>query len=233
MKIMGMEKMSLVDFDGYVSATLFTGGCNFSCPFCHNAPLVKGFNDLPYLSEKEVFDYLEKRRGILDGVCITGGEPTLHPDLPFLMEKIKNLGYKVKLDTNGTNPELVKTIDENGLCDYFAMDIKNDRDSYAKIIGFDSYDTRKVEQTVEYFLSKKSNYEFRTTLINEFHKKENIIKIAEWINGANKYFLQKFKLGDNCLDADNLSPVDNQTTLEYLEILRKYIPNTQTRGYDF
>lgn len=233
MKIMGMEKMSLVDFDGYVSATLFTSGCNFSCPFCHNAPLVKGFNDLPYLTEKEVFDYLEKRRGILDGVCITGGEPTLHPDLPILMEKIKNLGYKVKLDTNGTNPKLVKTIDENGLCDYFAMDIKNDRESYAKIIGLDSYDTKKVEQSVEYFLSKKSNYEFRTTLINEFHKKENIFKIAEWIKGSNKYFLQKFKLGDNCLDADNLSPVDNQTTLEFLEILRKYIPNTQTRGYDF
>ncbi|MBO7149605.1 MAG: anaerobic ribonucleoside-triphosphate reductase activating protein [Clostridia bacterium] len=233
MKIMGMEKMSLVDFDGYVSATLFTGGCNFSCPFCHNAPLVKGFNDLPYLAEKEVFDYLEKRRGILDGVCITGGEPTLHPDLPILMEKIKNLGYKVKLDTNGTNPELVKTIDENGLCDYFAMDIKNDRESYAKIIGFDSYDTKKVEQTVDYFLSKKANYEFRTTLINEFHKKQNIVNIAEWIKGANKYFLQKFKLGENCLNADNLSPVDNQTTLEYLEILRKSIPSVSTRGYDF
>ncbi len=233
MKIMGMEKMSLVDFDGYVSATLFTGGCNFSCPFCHNAPLVKGFNALPYLTEKEVFDYLEKRKGILDGVCITGGEPTLHPDLPILMEKIKNLGYKVKLDTNGTSPELVKTIDKNGLCDYFAMDIKNDRESYVKIIGFDSYDTKKVEQTVDYFLNKKSNYEFRTTLINEFHKKENIVKIAEWIKGANKYFLQKFKLGENCLDADNLSPVDNQTTLEFLEILKEYIPSVATRGYDF
>ena len=229
---MGMEKMSLVDFDGYVSATLFTGGCNFSCPFCHNAPLVRGFNDLPYLTEKEVFDYLEKRKGILDGVCITGGEPTLHPDLPILMEKIKNLDYKVKLDTNGTNPELVKAIDENGLCDYFAMDIKNDKESYAKIIGFDSYDTKKVEQTVEYFLSKKTNYEFRTTLIREFHKKQNIVKISEWIKGANKYFLQKFKLGDNCLAADNLSHVDNQTTLEYLEIIRKNIPSVATRGYD-
>ncbi len=232
MKIMGMEKMSLVDFDGYVAATLFTGGCNFSCPFCHNAPLVKGVNDLPYLSEKEVFEYLEKRKGILDGVCITGGEPTLHPDLPILMEKIKKLGYKIKLDTNGTNPELVKSIDENGLCDYFAMDIKNDKKAYAKIIGFDHYDTKKVEQTVEYFLCKKSNYEFRTTLIAEFHKKQNILEIAKWIKGANKYFLQKFKLGDNCLDADNLSPVDNQTTLEYLEILRESIPNVATRGYD-
>ena len=233
MKIMGMEKMSLVDFDGYVSATLFTGGCNFSCPFCHNAPLVKDFASLGHLSEEEVFSYLEKRKGILDGVCITGGEPTLHADLPVLMEKIKNLGYKVKLDTNGTNPELVKTIDKNGLCDYFAMDIKNDKNSYASIIGFNHYDTKKVEQTVEYFLNKKDNYEFRTTLINEFHKKQNIIEIAKWIKGANKYFLQKFKAGDNCLDADGLSPVDNQTTLEFLEILRKDIPNTQTRGYDF
>ena len=185
------------------------------------------------MTEKEVFEYLEKRRGILDGVCITGGEPTLHPDLPILMEKIKNLGYKVKLDTNGTNPELVKTIDKNGLCDYFAMDIKNDKDSYAKIIGCDNYDTKKVEKTVDYFLNKKSNYEFRTTLIAEFHKKENIVKIAEWIKGANKYFLQKFKLTENCLDADKLSPVDNKTTLEYLEILREYIPSVATREYDF
>lgn len=233
MKILGMEKMSLVDYDGFVACTLFTGGCNFKCPFCHNALLVNEFDNLPVLSEKEIFDYLEKRKGVLDGVCITGGEPTLHSDLPLLMEKIKKLGYKVKLDTNGTNPELVKSINENGLCDYFAMDIKNDKDNYDEIIGFNKYDTKKVEKTVEYFLSGTSNYEFRTTLIDEFHKKQNIINIAEWIKGANKYVLQKFKSNENCLNAVNLSPVDNNKVKEYIEILKKYIPNVKTRGYDF
>lgn len=233
MKILGIEKMSLVDFDGLVACTLFTGGCNFKCPFCHNALLVNEFDNLPVLDEKEIFSYLEKRKGVLDGVCITGGEPTLNGDLPFFMEKIKKLGYKVKLDTNGTNPDLVKSINENGLCDYFAMDIKNDKKGYAKVIGFDNFDISKVEKTATYFLSGKADYEFRTTLINEFHKKENILGIAEWIKGANKYFLQKFKFNENCLNAVNLSPVDNKTVLEFVEILKPNVKKIETRGYDF
>ncbi len=233
MKFLGMEKMSLVDYDGLVATTVFTGGCNFKCPFCHNAPLVSGYENLPNISQEEILSYLEKRKGIIDGVCITGGEPTLHSDLPLFMEKVKNLGYKVKLDTNGTNPELVKKVFENGLCDYFAMDIKNDKDSYAKIIGYDKFDTKNVEKTVEYFLTSNADYEFRTTLIKEFHNEDNIIKIAEWIKGAKRYFLQKFKSGDNCLNADGLESVDNQTTKKYIEILNKYIPFVKARGYDF
>ncbi len=233
MKFLGMEKMSLVDYDGLVSATVFTGGCNFKCPFCHNAPLVSGFENLPTLSESEIFSYLEKRKGVIDGVCITGGEPTLHSDLPIFMEKVKNMGYKIKLDTNGTNPELVKKVHQNGLCDYFAMDIKNDRDSYAKIIGFDKFDTLKIEKTVEYFLTSSADYEFRTTLIKQFHSKDNILGIAEWIKGAKKYFLQKFKFGENCLNAEGLEPVDNETTKDYLEFLKNYISFVSTRGYDF
>ncbi len=233
MKLLGMEKMSLVDYDGLVATTVFTGGCNFKCPFCHNAPLVSGFENLPTISEEEVFSYLEKRKGIIDGVCITGGEPTLHSDLPLFMEKIKNLGFKVKLDTNGTNPDLVKEVHRNGLCDYFAMDIKNDKDSYDKIIGFNKFDTLKVEKTVEYFLTSNADYEFRTTLIKQFHSTDNIIKIAQWIKGAKKYFLQKFKTGDNCLNADGLEPVDDSLTKKYIEILEKYIPFVRTRGYDF
>ncbi len=233
MKFLGMEKMSLVDYDGLVATTVFTGGCNFKCPFCHNAPLVSGYENLPTLDQSEIFSYLEKRKGIIDGVCITGGEPTLHSDLPLFMEKVKKLGYKVKLDTNGTNPQLVKNVFENGLCDYFAMDIKNDKDNYAKIIGYDKFDTKNVEKTVEYFLTPNADYEFRTTLIKEYHSTENILKIAEWIKGAKRYFLQKFKSGDNCLNADGLEPVDNQTTKKYIEILRNYIPFVMARGYDF
>ncbi len=231
MVIAGLEKMSLVDYDGYVSATIFTAGCNFKCGFCHNAPLVIDCNNLPIIPEEEVLSYLKKRTGVLDAVCISGGEPTLQKDLPFFIEKVKNLGYKVKLDTNGTNPELIKTLFSNKLCDYFAMDIKNDKSSYAKIIGFDKFDTVKIEKSVEFFLSNKVDYEFRTTLVKEFHKTENIALIGEWIKGANKYFLQKFKDGDNCI-LSGFSAVENQKVLEFLDILRKNIPNTFLRGYD-
>lgn len=231
MEILGLEKMSIVDYDGKVAATIFTGGCNFRCPFCHNSPLVLSHEKISPIPENDLLDFLVKRKNLLDGVCITGGEPTLHKDLPRLCEKIKNLGYSVKLDTNGTNPKMVKELNESGLVDYFAMDIKNDKDSYAPIIGFDAYDTKKVEETVSYFLSGKADYEFRTTLIQEFHTQENIIKIGEWIKGAKKYFLQKFKSGDNCISS-NLSPIDNETVLRFKDILIKTIPNTYLRGYD-
>ena len=230
MKIHGLEKMSLVDYDGKVSATVFTGNCNFKCGFCHNSALVLSTENLPEIPETEILEYLEKRKGLLDGVCVTGGEPTLNPDLPKFIEKIKNIGYSVKLDTNGTNPEMVKSLNESGLVDYFAMDIKNDRENYAKIIGFDKFDTKKIEKTVEYFLLCNVDYEFRTTLVSEFHKTENIINIGNWIKGAKKYFLQKFKNSENCIQS-HLSAVDDKTALEFKELLTEYIPNTFLRGY--
>ncbi len=231
MEIFGLEKMSMVDYDGKVAATVFTGSCNFRCEFCHNSPLVLSYKQLPIIPEEEVLAYLEKRKGLLDGVCVSGGEPTLQKDLVEFIEKIKKFGYSVKLDTNGTNPELVKTLNENGLVDHFAMDIKNSREDYARIIGFNDYDTGKVEKTVDYFLSGKASYEFRTTIIAEYHDANNMEKIGKWIKGANKYFLQKFKDSENCIKA-NLSPVDTQTALSFKDILVKYIPNTFLRGYD-
>lgn len=231
MNILGMEKMSLVDYDGFVSATLFTGGCNFLCPFCHNSPLVTDFKTLPSIPEEEVINYLKKRKGLLDGVCVSGGEPTLQKDLPIFIEKIKSLGYSVKLDTNGTNPTLIKSLYENGLVDYYAMDIKSDRESYAKVIGFDKYDTKNIEKSVEFFLTGSAPYEFRTTLINEYHKTQNIENIGIWIKGATKYFLQKFKDSGSCIKS-GLSAVDNNTVLKFKDILTKTIPNTKLRGYD-
>ena len=231
MEIFGLEKLSLVDYDGFVSATVFTGTCNFKCGFCHNSPLVLGAHELEQIPEEDVLSYLEKRKGILEGVCVSGGEPTLQKDLPAFLEKLKKIGYSVKLDTNGTNPDLVKTLNENGLCDYFAMDIKNDRENYASIIGFDKYDTKKVEKTVEYFLSGKADYEFRTTLIKEYHKKDNIVKIGEWIKGAKKYFLQKFKASESCITL-GLNEIDTDTAKEYQTPLSKYINNVALRGYD-
>ena len=226
-----MEKMSLVDYDGKVATTLFTGSCNFKCGFCHNSQLVLDYQTLPSYSEDEIFSFLKKRQGVIDGVCISGGEPSLCKDLPFFIEKIKNLGYSVKLDTNGTNPDVVKELSNNGLCDYFAMDIKNNREDYAKIIGFDKFDTTKVEKTVDFFLSGNADYEFRTTLINEYHKLSNVLKIRDWIAGAKKYFLQKFRLSDTCIKKD-LSEVESEVALSFRNIIREKIPNTNLRGYD-
>ena len=231
MKICGMEKMSLVDYDGKVSATLFTAKCNFRCGFCHNSPLVIDADNQASLNNEEIFSYLKKRQGILDGVCITGGEPTLEKELPLFIEKVKNLGYAVKLDTNGTNPETVKNLAKNGLVDYFAMDIKNDKENYNDIIGLTKFDTSKVEQTVEFFLTNNVDYEFRTTLIAEYHKKENIKNIGEWIKGAKKYFFQKFKAGENCI-SQGLTAIEESKAKEFLEIIKIYVPNTKLRGYD-
>ncbi len=231
MRIYGMEKLSLVDFDGKVACTLFTGNCNFRCGFCHNSPLVLDYKFLPEIDESEVFAYLNKRKGILEGVCISGGEPTLEKDLPLFIEKVKDLGYAVKLDSNGTNPELIKSLFENGLIDYLAMDIKNNKEDYAKIIGFDKYDTKKVEKSVDFLLNGKFPYEFRTTLINEFHKKENVALIGEWIKGADKYFLQKFKNSESCI-SQNLSAVDDKTVLEFRDILQNNVKKVFLRGYD-
>ena len=230
MDIFGMEKLSLVDYDGKIATTLFTGSCNFKCGFCHNSPLVLDYKNLPEYSMEEVFSYLTKRKGVIEGVCISGGEPTLQKDLPDFCQKIKELGYPIKLDTNGTNPKMVELLAKEGLVDYFAMDIKNNLEDYASIIGFDKFDTKNIETSVEFFLNGGAPYEFRTTLIKEFHKEENIVKIGQWIKGANKYFLQKFKDSDSCIQS-HLSAVDDSQVEKFKEILQKTIPNTYLRGY--
>lgn len=232
MKLYGIEKLSLVDFDGVVASTVFTGKCNYRCSFCHNSPLVENVESLsPIDVEKEVFSYLEKRKGVIEGVCVTGGEPTLEKDLPLFLERIKKMGLKVKLDSNGTNTKMIGEIAKNNLADYFAMDIKNSKEKYGEIIGIDNYNTENVEKTVEFFLSNDYDYEFRTTLIKEYHTLEDIKKIGEWIKGAKKYFMQKFKSVDTCIKS-GLNEIDNQTALTYLEEIKKHIPNAKLRGYD-
>ena len=230
MDIYGLEKLSLVDYDGFVAATVFTGSCNFKCGFCHNSALVLDYKSLPPIPESNILSYLKKRKGILEGLCITGGEPTLNPDLPEFIKKVKDIGYSVKIDTNGTNPEMVKLLVKEHLADYFAIDIKNDRENYAEIIGFKTFNTQKIEKTVEFLLSGKIGYEFRTTLIAEYHKAENIRRIGEWIKGADKYFMQKFKSGDNCI-AQNLSPVAEDKAKEFAEIVRPFVKSVGLRGY--
>ena len=230
MKIYGLEKLSLVDFDGKVASTIFTGSCNFRCPFCHNGPLVVDLNNQQVIEEEEIFSYLTKRKGIIEGVCISGGEPTLSEGLLEFAKKLKDMGLAVKLDTNGTNPEMIESLAKEHLVDHFAMDIKNDIDSYSEIIGLKNYDTKNVEKSVEFFLSNNYSYEFRTTLIKEFHTKNNILNIGKWIKGAKKYFLQKFKQSENCLCAF-LNEVDEKTATEYQQILKEYVKDTSLRGY--
>ena len=225
-----MEKLSLVDYDGFVAATVFTGSCNFRCGFCHNSALVLDSKNLSVIPESEILDYLNKRKGILEGLCITGGEPTLNPDLPDFIRKVKDIGYSVKVDTNGTDPETVELLARERLADFFAIDIKNDRENYAEIIGFKTFDTSTVEKTVEFLLSGSVKYEFRTTLIAEYHKAENIKRIAEWIKGADKYFMQKFKSGENCI-SQGLSPVPDETAKEFAEIIKPYVKAVGLRGY--
>lgn len=231
MKLYGMEKLSLVDFDGKVASTVFTGACNFKCGFCHNSPLVTGLHTLEAMDEEQVLTYFKTRKNILEGVCISGGEPTLNHDLPAFAEKVKKLGLAVKIDTNGTNPDMIKILYENGLADYFAMDIKNSPDSYSEIIGIDGYDVTSVKKSVKYLMNNVPNYEFRTTLIKEYHTEENVKRIGEWIKGAKKYALQKFRESENCISL-GLNGIDILTAKAFVEILYKYVPNTILRGYD-
>ncbi len=232
MNIYGLEKLSLVDYDGKIASTIFTGNCNFKCGFCHNAQLVTDYANLPTYSEQEVFDYLTKRKGVLEGVCVSGGEPTLNSNLPIFLEKLKNLGYSVKLDTNGTNPNMVKQVVDERLVDFVAMDIKNDKANYAKIIGFDKYDTAKVEKTVDFLMNCGVDYEFRTTLIDNYHKKDNVLAICEWIKGADKYCMQKFKDTGSCLSSSGLSPVSDQTAKDFSVLANKYVKKVILRGYN-
>lgn len=198
----GLQKLTLVDYPGKIAATVFTAGCNFLCPFCHNPELVnpKLIKNQPLISEEEFFAFLKSRRGELDGVCVTGGEPTLHMDLAVFLSKIKKMGFAVKLDTNGSHPEILKKLIAKKLVDYIAMDIKAPPEKYKEITGVANLE--KIKQSVELIKSSGVDYEFRTTVVPKFHKKEDIIKIAEWLKGSKKYFLQQFyltKILDDCL----------------------------------
>ena len=191
MKIHGLQKMTLLDYPGRVACTVFLGGCDFRCPFCHNYELVDG--SAPALMEEdELFAFLKKRAGLLEGVAITGGEPCLRPDLPELLSRIKALGYDVKLDTNGAHPGLLRVLIDQKLVDYVAMDIKNSPEKYARTVGLEALDLAPVRQSVELLKSGVVDYEFRTTVVDELHEEKDFEAIGPWIAGARRYFLQAF-----------------------------------------
>ena len=193
MNIQGLQKLTLLDYPGHTACTVFTGGCNLRCPFCHNSPLVLTPEADTTFTEKDIFTLLNKRKGILDGVAVTGGEPLLQKDIAAFLEKIKEAGFLVKLDTNGTFPERLKELIDNSLVDYVAMDIKNSREKYAITSGVKNIDIGKIDQSISLLMTSGVEYEFRTTVVKEYHLPDDIENIAMWIKGAEKYFLQCFK----------------------------------------
>ena len=192
MQINGFQKLTLLDYPGKVACTLFTAGCNLRCPFCHNASLVINPDMSNGISTVEVLDYLKKRQGIIEGVCISGGEPLLQPDIKAFIKQIKTMGYFVKLDTNGCFPEKLIELVSSGLIDYVAMDIKNCKKKYAMTVGVDNFDITPVEKSVKFLKEGHVDYEFRTTIVKELHNVDDIQDIGVWLNGATRCFVQNF-----------------------------------------
>ena len=230
MKIHGLQKMTLLDFPGHVACTVFLGGCDFRCPFCHNFELVDG-SEKPIMDEEELISFLESRTALLDGVAITGGEPCLHGDLPELIKKIRAIGYPVKLDTNGNHPEMLKQLIDERLVDYVAMDIKNCEEKYALTCGLDTLDMKPIKQSIWVLLNSEIDYEFRTTVIREFHEEEDFHKIGEMIKGAKAYFLQRFTDRDSVPYGNLTSPHPDEMR-SFAQIAQKYVQNTSLRGVD-
>ena len=224
-----MEKLSLVDFDDNLTATLFMAGCPFRCPFCHNADLVLHPERAEKIPFADIMDYLRKRQGVLDAVCITGGEPTLMPDLEEKIRAIRELGYKIKLDSNGFQPHVLKDLIEKGLLDYVAMDIKNSPAKYSMTAGVE-VDVSAIEESVRLLMGSGIGYEFRTTSIEEFHDYGDFVKIGQWLAGAKRYFIQKYVDSEYCIQR-HFHEISPQKAEECLKIVREYIPNAQLRGY--
>ena len=229
MKFYGLQKLTLLDYPGKTACTLFTGGCNFRCPFCHNALLVTDLDGAETCSEEEIIDFLSKRKGLLDGVCITGGEPLINGDIADFIKKVKDMGYKVKLDTNGTFPERLSELIKNRLVDYVAMDIKNSREKYAETAGVINIKLSDIEKSIDLLKTSDIDYEFRTTVVKELHTEEDIRNIAEWISGAKGYFLQNFEDSGNLL-GENMSAVSKDMLERMKTAAKAFVENTQTRG---
>lgn len=226
----GFQKMTLLDYPGRVACTLFTGGCNLRCPFCHNALLVTDLQDTDTIDESTVLDFLKKRQGLLDGVCITGGEPLLCADIAPFMRKVKALGFRVKLDTNGTDPDRLQALLEEKLPDYVAVDIKNAPEKYAATVGVPDFDIAPVEESVRLLMRGEMPYEFRTTVVKEYHQPEDIEAAARWIRGAQAYFLQIFTDSGNLIGEEELHAPDTAALHQMRERAAIYVPNTQIRG---
>ncbi len=231
MTIHGLNKTTLLDYPGHLAATLFTGGCNFRCVFCQNKSLVCDPASQPVIPEEEIFSFLTKRKGILQGVCITGGEPTLAADLIPFIEKIKSYDLLVKLDTNGSRPDVIRSLFESHLIDMVAMDIKSAPSDYASITGVTDISLEPIKESVSYLMSCGIPYEFRTTVVDEFFTDSSIHEIGSWIKGCDAYYLQCFRDSDTVLTAGLHGP-DKEKLLHYRSILLSYCKHVELRGVD-
>ncbi len=246
MMILGLNKTTLLDYPEHLAATVFLGGCNFRCPYCHNRDLVVNPDLLPPYSREEILAFLSKRRNILGNVCISGGEPTLNPDLPEFLESIKALGYSIKLDTNGSNPDMLKLLKDEHLIDYCAMDIKNSPEKYMSTTGLgmrpclDNTGTKSsgdalllyVQRSADLLLSNADNaftYEFRTTVVKGLHDESDMRVISKWLSGAKAYFLQSYVENENVIQK-GFQPHTEETLRSFAAICREHIPNTYLRG---
>ena len=229
MLIKGLQKTTLLDFPTKVACTVFTPGCNFRCPFCHNASLVIEPDCSQTVDTDAFFSYLKKRKGILDGVCITGGEPLLQKDVDVFIKDIRDLGFAVKLDTNGSFPEKLKYLIDQRLLDYVAMDIKSSISKYPLVCGSERF-TEDVVKSVELLMSSDVEFEFRTTVVRELHSPSDFEEIGKWISGAPRYFLQQFKDSGDLIEKDSFSAYSKEEMEKILEIVKKYIPNASLRG---
>jgi len=230
MLISGLQKLTLLDYPGKVACTVFTGGCNFRCPFCHNSALVLPEQLSQGTGADEVLRFLKKRVGVLDGVAVTGGEPLLHPDIGDFLKEVKALGFLVKLDTNGSFPDRLIALVEAGLTDRVAMDIKNAPALYAKTVGLERFDLGGVTRAKDFLLSGAVDYEFRTTVVKGLHTKESLREAAEWIRGAKEYYLQQYKDSGAILDADGLGAFDADEMHALADAVREIVPSVQVRG---
>ena len=231
MNICGYQKTTLLDYPGHVAATIFTGGCNFRCPFCHNSDLVVNSTMSPCISQEEIFSFLKKRKNVLSGICITGGEPTLQTNLSEFIKKVRSLGYKIKLDTNGYRPDVISSLLEDNLLDYIAMDIKAGLSNYAKVSGIPNLDTSKIKESISIIENSGIDYEFRTTVVKELHSRQDFLEISEMLSSSSPYFIQSFKDSGNIL-TPGLSSCDTDTLNQYLAIVKNKLPFSSLRGIE-
>lgn len=231
MKISGLQKLTLLDYPGHLACTVFTAGCNFRCPFCQNASLVLPSKVISQYREEEILNFLSSRKHILEGLCISGGEPTMQPDLTDFIRKVKSMGYSVKLDTNGTHPKLLRELIEDQLIDMVAMDIKNSKESYPKTSGIEILNINSIEESVDLLKEGRIPYEFRTTIVRELHTKKDMDDIGKWLYGSSPYYLQAF-VDSGDLIGTNLTGYSKQELIELLEIVSPYLPNASLRGID-
>lgn len=229
MRICGLQKLSMVDYPGKLAATVFTGGCNLRCPFCHNALLVTRLDETPEIPEQEVLDFLASRRGLLDGVVLSGGEPLLQPGAAEFLKKVRELGFSVKLDTNGCYPAPLADILARGLADYVAMDIKNSPERYGETVGRSGLDLAPFRESVSFLLSGAVDYEFRTTVVRELHDGDSFRAIGPWLSGARRYYLQSFVDRDTVLRA-GLHPWDRESLEGFAALVRPWVEQVELRG---